>query len=428
MKRSVKRGIRNTLYYWKRNLFFAVAFAMIFVVLAVLASVQGNVDLAIKETGKSVEARLTVRVKDAAAFSYDQSIYYSESKMKPLEEWESVKELDYIALANARGDGVEEVFSESQQMFKEAAEEKGVDYYDSEEQKIAGEMTVVGSNDLENTWNFGKRETKITDGQGIMPENSSDAVAVVSERFLKWNMLSIGDEITLLNAFDDSCRISVRVAGTHSDNYDSGSVADSPMNFIYVPLKQCLLLNGGKVVQTMVTVDDPENIRQISEKLQNYLGDGFEIQEDSRMYLTAVTPLRGVQKVCRIMFYIMYGILLLILFLVIGRMLLNIRKEIGIWISLGEIRSALLVQSGLGILLPVFAGMIAGNILSFSLEQQFGMALAKILSSFPDIWFEISRTAIWRMYGMTFVTAIIMFSIMFHLIVRKKVTELLGEE
>ncbi|MDE6959442.1 MAG: hypothetical protein K2P27_01135, partial [Lachnospiraceae bacterium] len=135
---------------------------------------------------------LTIRVRDERAFSYDQDIYYPRELVRELESWEEVKGLDYLALANARGVDVKEVFSETQQSFQGASEEMGVDYYGSEAERNAGQITVIGSNDLEKTWKFKKRGAEVTEGECISPENASQALAVVSERFLEWNMLKIG--------------------------------------------------------------------------------------------------------------------------------------------------------------------------------------------------------------------------------------------
>ena len=426
--RGVKRGIKNILFYWKRNLLFGAAFLVIAVILAFMASIQGNVAAAIEETGRRTDATLTIRVRDERAFSYDQDIYYPRELVRELESWEEVKGLDYLALANARGVDVKEVFSETQQSFQGASEEMGVDYYGSEAERNAGQITVIGSNDLEKTWKFKKRGAEVTEGEGISPENASQALAVVSERFLEWNMLKIGDWITLVNAFDDTRTMKVKVIGTHSGNYDSGSIADAEMNYIYVPLDECLRFNGGAVVQTTAVIRDPKEIGALKEKLQDFLGERYAIQEDSMRYLKAVTPLRGVQKVCGLMLGITCGILFLILVLVIGRMLLNLRKEIGLWRSLGETRMILLVQTGTGILLPIFAGMIAGDAMSCWLESWFAAGMAWLLPSFPDLAFRLSRRAIGQITGVTFLAAVLILILLFFVTTGKKATELLREE
>ena len=304
----------------------------------------------------------------------------------------------------------------------------GVDYYGSEAERNAGQITVIGSNDLEKTWKFKKRGAEVTEGEGISPENASQALAVVSERFLEWNMLKIGDWITLVNAFDDTRTMKVKVIGTHSGNYDSGSIADAEMNYIYVPLDECLRFNRGAVVQTTAVVRDPKEIGALKEKLQDFLGERYAIQEDSMRYLKAVTPLRGVQKVCGLMLGITCGILLLILVLVIGRMLLNLRKEIGLWRSLGETRMILLVQTGTGILLPIFAGMIAGDAAACWLESWFAEGMAWLLPSFPDLAFRLSRRAIGQITGVTFLAAVLILILLFFVTTGKKATELLREE
>lgn len=426
--RGIKRGIESVLFYWKRSLLFGAAFLVIAVILAFLASIQGNVAAAIEETGRRTDATLTIRVRDATAFSYDQDIYYPLELVRELETWEEVKGLDYLALANARGVDVKEVFSETQQSFLEASEEMGVDYYGSEAERNAGEITVIGSNDLEKTWHFKKRGTEVTEGEGIAPGNASQASAVVSERFLEWNMLEIGDWITLVNAFDDARTMKVKVVGTHSGNYDSGSVADAEMNDIYVPLDECLHFNGGAVVQTTAIVRDPKEIGALKERMQDFLGERYAIQEDSMRYLRAVTPLRGVQKVCGLMLGIACGILFLVLILVIGRMLLNLRKEIGLWRVLGETKMILLAQTGTGILLPIFAGVIAGDAMSCGLESWFAAGMAWLLPSFPDLVFRLSRRAIGQITGVTFAAAILILAVLFFLITGKETTELLREE
>lgn len=427
--RGVKRGIKSVLLYWKKNILFVAALLIVSSVLGIMASVQENVNTAIEETGTRIKAELSVRIKDVQAFSYHKNIYYAKDIMKSIVASEEVDDIEYVTLANAHGEGVEGVFSEAQNMFKEASEEMGVDYYGGdEERRKAGEIRIVGIDNLDKAWDFDKRGMEVTQGKGISQENNSENVAVVSEEFLNWNMLKLGDEITLVNTDGSMNKMTVKIIGTHSGNYDGSLEMDCIMNHIYVPLDTCLAFNGEKVVQSTVIVNNPKNVKKTMAKIENYLGDDFEIKEDRMTYLQAVTPLKGVQQVGKITCYITYCILVLILFLIIGRLLLNSRKEIGIWRSLGEKRRVLFVQFSVAALSPLLFGMLAGNVLLFVCENSLGTFIGNIMTSFSNIRFQILWDEVWKMSGVTFVITIIIFSVFFFKICRDEITDLLRIE
>lgn len=76
------------------------------------------------------------------------------------------------------------------------------------------------------------------EGTGFSKADADRPVAVVSKRFMRWNLLEVGQEITLRDPLDASREITLQVIGVHSGNVESDLVAHSSMNFIYIPAKQ----------------------------------------------------------------------------------------------------------------------------------------------------------------------------------------------
>lgn len=387
----VKRVKSYILFYWKKSVLILSVFTIMYSALFIILLTQENIDEMINNVGKNIGGILKIRVEEAAAYSYDESIYYPKKQMEKLEELEDVNTIEYIAMANARSEEAEPVFSELYALYHEGEED-----HDIEDENGAGEITVIGVDDIDEVWEFKEREVKIRQGTGISDANKNDAVAVVSERFLQWNLLEIGDEISLTNTFDSSDNITLRIVGAHSGNEDYGDPAANPMNYIYVPLNQCLALNDGKVIQTEIRIKNPQKTDDTVEKIKSILrtanGDekNFTIQKDCMEYLTAIIPLEGVKRVCNTMLLVVFGIFVLISYLLINNYVISKKKEMIIWLSLGEKKWKNFIQTEIEFLILSVCGGLAACIIVYIMQNSFQAVLSSYLFSIPQFDFYLN--------------------------------------
>ena len=416
-------------YYWKRNLLLIAAFAVVTVILLVIASLQDNVETAVSTLGSSIGADLKIRKKAAKFDSYHQKNFYSKEVTEGITKRKDVDRIDYMTMSNVVGEKVKAVHSTYRDMSQESADMMGIDYFTDDEERAASELTVIGVSDIKKAWEFEKRNAQIIEGRGFTAEDKDKAVAVVSKRFLKWNFLELGDEITLIDNTNPSAVMTLKIVGIHSESYESEATADSEMNFIYVPIEQELAFSGNKVFDTTLHVNNPENLNQISSDLKKDLkkatGEEFVTIPDKLTYLMASSPMKGVQKTCRTMFFVVYGMLLLMLLLITGRLIVGRKREIGTWLALGEHKGAIVRQMLAEILFPVFCGMALGGMAARIAERQIGAAVAGVLTSFKGIVFQIALSDMWIMAGLTLLAGAAMVCVIMFGITRKKPKELL---
>ena len=384
----VKRVKRSILFYWKKNMLFLSIFTIMYSALFIIILMRENIDEMIYNVGKNIDTILEIRVEDAAAYSYDETIYYSKQNMEKLKMLEDVSSIEYISMANVKGENVEAVFSELQALYMED------EYLALRDENKMGEITVIGIDNILDAWDFKEREVEIRRGIGLSDLNKNEVVAVVSERFLKWNYLNIGDEIRLTNALDNSKTISLEIIGTHSGNEDYGDMAANPMNYIYIPLKQCLELNGGMIIETIIKVKNPQKIDAVIKSVESVLDDvnnkKFTIQKNYMEYLTAIIPLEGVKKVCNVMLLVVLGLFVLISYLLINNYMTSKRKEQTIWFSLGEKKWKNFIQTEMEFLLLAGGGGIIACIIIYSIQNLFEKIISSYLVSIPNFEFYIT--------------------------------------
>ena len=422
--RNVKRSLKSIRYHWKRNVFIMAALLVVMVLLLGMASLKENVKDVVAATGRRIGADLTLRREGATSESFYRRNYYPAESVKEIEKWGEVNAADYISMANAKGVDVKEFPSHYQELSKQSFEDNGLDYYEdkyegNEEAKAAGEITVIGVSSLEKAWEFKRRGAEVISGRGFDETDADRAVAVVSEMFLRNNPVKkVGDEITLKNVLNPGRTMTAEIIGVHTEAVESDLIAKSTCNYIYVPLEQCLKFNGGDIIQATFHTDAPERCDELAEDMKDLMkqetGGEFTVYEERMMYLAAITPLNGVAKTSRAMFYTVYAILLLILLMLSVRFFSECRKEIGIWISLGEKKRNILTQKVLESALPVLAGMAAGTCIALRMEETVGGWIAGSLGLSGCADFHIAAGYALEMVILTavfetVVTAVILF-------------------
>ncbi len=397
--RSLHLGLKSIRYHWKRSVLIGAVFLILMMLLELTVSLYQNVGTASKRLESDIGADLNLRKAEAVPFSYYSGNYFKLADAEDMLEIDGIESLEYMTLSNVSGVTVEGVFEEYRSMSQQAKEGRGEDYwgeyYDAEglgEARTAGNITLVGVENLEDAWEFEKWKDQVVEGTGFSKADADRPVAVVSERFMRWNLLEVGQEITLGDPLDASREITLQVIGVHSGNMESELVAHSPMNFIYIPAKQGLLFSDGMVMEVKYHTTDPGNTKMLKQELETRMrqvtGEDFQATEEKLTYLMALSPLNTVRKVCLWMLGTIFTVSLFLLILLTGHQLLGRRTEIGLWIAMGERKRRVISQMAWELLLPALAGIAGSGLLTGIFEKSIGNAMTAYFPFFQGLFFQ----------------------------------------
>ena len=404
--KSLVRSLKSICYYKYSSAVLAAVFLIITVLLSAAVSVSENVEGASKRLGQNIGADLSVRKAEAVPFSFYSANYFDLDDAEELLDIDGIDRLEYMTMSNAVGVTVDPVFEEYVALSRKYAEDRGEDYwlrYEEDglgEARTAGSITVFGVCDLEDGWEFEKWGETVLEGTGFTQEDMDRPVAVVSERFQRENRLEIGDEFTLADPLDDSRTLTLEMIGVHSSNVESDLEASSPMNYIFVPAAQGLAFSQGKVFEVTYHTTEPERLEelkaQVEAGIEQMVGEDFDVQEESRMYLMAASPLDGIKNICRYLIFITSAVLTLMLVLLTVHRILNRRTELGVWLAMGEKKGTLTLQLICETLLPVFAGIGAGAAVVLACGGMIGERVQAALPSFAGVEFVVnSGVCLW---------------------------------
>ncbi len=397
--RSLHLGLKSIRYHWKRSALIGAVFLILMILLQLTVSLHQNVGTASERLESDIGADLNLRKAEAVPFSYYSGNYFKLGDAEAMLEIDGIESLEYMTLSNVSGVTVEGVFEEYRSMSQQAKEGRGEDYwgeyYDAEglgEARTAGNITLVGVENLEDAWEFEKWKDQVVEGTGFSKADADRAIAVVSERFMHWNFLKVGQEITLRDPLDASREITLQVVGVHSSNMESSLVAHSSMNFIYIPAKQGLLFSDGMVMEVKYHTTDPGNTAMLKQELETKMrqatGEDFRVTEEKLTYLMALSPLNTVRKVCLWMLGTIVAVSVFLLILLTGHQLLGRRTEIGLWIAMGEQKKRVISQMTWELILPALTGIAGSGLLTGIFEKSIGDAMTAYFPFFQGLSFQ----------------------------------------
>lgn len=233
----------------------------------------------------------------------------------------------------------------------------------------------------------------LTEGRHITSENQS--VAIISQDLAERNELHIGDYITthIYNSEDDDFtgeEIRVQIIGLFTPNVteqpgETVTIYDKIQNRIFVDLQTAIRVSNDKInygfSAVSVTIDDPQNMEQVVsavKKLPVIDWNAFTIELDNEVYEKAAAPLFTLNELVVTLLMVIIVVSAIILALVLTLWTKTRIHEIGVFLSVGIRKSAIIMQYLIEVLLiSVFAfglsyfssNAIAGQIGNHLLEQ-----------------------------------------------------------
>lgn len=233
----------------------------------------------------------------------------------------------------------------------------------------------------------------LTKGRHITSEDQS--VAIISGDLAEKNELHIGDYITthIYNPEDDDFtgeEMQVQIIGLFTPNVteqlgETVTIFDKIQNRIFIDLQTSIKMNNDKInygfSAVNVTIDDPQNMEQVVsavKKLSVIDWNAFTIEIDNEVYEKAAAPLATLNELVVALLVVIIVVSAIILALVLTLWTKTRVHEIGVFLSVGIWKSAIIGQYLTEVLLiAVFAfglsyftsNAVAGQIGNHLLEQ-----------------------------------------------------------
>ena len=233
----------------------------------------------------------------------------------------------------------------------------------------------------------------LTEGRHITSEDQS--VAIISGDLAEKNELHIGDYITthIYNPEDDDFtgeEMQVQIIGLFTPNVteqlgETVTIFDKIQNRIFMDLQTSVKMNNDRInygfSAVNVTIDDPQNMKQVVsavKKLSVIDWNAFTIEIDNEVYEKAAAPLTTLNELVVTLLVVIIVVSAIILALILTLWTKTRIHEIGVFLSVGIWKSAVIGQYLTEVLLiAVFAfglsyftsDAVAGQIGNHLLEQ-----------------------------------------------------------
>lgn len=248
----------------------------------------------------------------------------------------------------------------------------------------------------------------LTEGRHITSEDQS--VAIISGDLAEKNELHIGDYITthIYNPEDDDFtgeEMQVQIIGLFTPNVteqlgETVTTFDKIQNRIFMDLQTSVKMNNDRInygfSAVNVTIDDPQNMKQVVsavKKLSAIDWNAFTIEIDNEVYEKAAAPLTTLNELVVTLLVVIIVVSAIILALILTLWTKTRIHEIGVFLSVGIWKSAVIGQYLTEVLLiAVFAfglsyftsNAVAGQIGNHLLEQSVQVEQEDNSSSTPS--------------------------------------------
>ncbi len=248
----------------------------------------------------------------------------------------------------------------------------------------------------------------LTEGRHITSEDQS--VAIISGDLAEKNELHIGDYITthIYNPEDDDFtgeEMQVQIIGLFTPNVteqlgETVTTFDKIQNRIFMDLQTSIKINNDEInygfLAVNVTIDDPQNMKQVVSAVKNLPvidWNAFTIEIDNEVYEKAAAPLTTLNELVVTLLVVIIVVSAIILALILTLWTKTRIHEIGVFLSVGIWKSAVIGQYLTEVLLiAVFAfglsyftsDAVAGQISNHLLEQSVQVEQEDNSSSTPS--------------------------------------------
>lgn len=369
------RSLASLGFRWKKNLLLFLVIAAAATLLLPAWSMKQTAKTALAQARQEIPAYVTMMVSRGNWDSIERDNYFSPElaeKIAALPQVKSVFHMTAINVYSRRVRGLA-LSGMAEYLTPDVWKEPVIDPESGE--YVEGWIQIMGVSRLEDYWDFRNGETKIIEGRGITDKDAGRNIMVMSKKVSSDNQVHLGEKADFQSYFDHDVRIELELAGIHDGKTwhgydDSGSCA----NFIYAPLDVALQLYPG-IMESRYELKDPDDMQAFTvqaKRLAEEAGENVIFVGDSIHYLTTSSALKNAAKTgdaVTLCVLLMTG---LIISLLVSWSMLDRAREIGILLSMGENRSALIAQFLSELLIPIGTGLVFGVLLGKTATEPLG--------------------------------------------------------
>lgn len=215
--------------------------------------------------------------------------------------------------------------------------------------KLTKVLGVWGTQDQEL---FTSGALSLTGGRHITADDTCKAL--ISQDLAEKNGLNIGDFLTTQST--KGKEVKIQIVGLFAPSKIEGveemvTSYDKIQNRIFADLNTAIQIEDSPAIQGFsainVTVDDPQNMEQIIFKVKELPSidwDAFAVHVDNETYLKAVQPLTALNELVVILLTVIIAVSAIILALILTLWTKTRIHEIGVFLSVGIKKSAIIGQ------------------------------------------------------------------------------------
>ena len=230
------------------------------------------------------------------------------------------------------------------------------------------QVQLVSYDDLELDGAFADEQVRLI--EGTLPEKDNEVV--VNQFLAAQNQWEIGDTITFQTNSGMSMQAIISgyyLSGTERNQAKEMSAVYRIENTIYGKpelITQIQDISGYESVS--VYLKDPESMEVVGQSITGILGDKAELTKSDTLFQQMKQPLEQAIRIVQLMQYLTIGTGMIVVTLLLCMWMRSRKKEVAVYISLGERKSSIFMQMMLESLLvfmvsTLFA-VVAGNFLA----------------------------------------------------------------
>jgi len=240
-----------------------------------------------------------------------------------------------------------------------------------------------GITDLSIHSDFTNGTSKIVEGRTINDEVKDEYAVVVEKRFAQYNNITVGSIVPFCSV-DGNNTIGCIVVGIYETSRTIEptiftQIFENPPNRIYATIKAASTITLGKKFEGVITrlnfiLDDPLYIAEFSEQIKNapeLKGMSYTVDAKDELFQQMVEPIGKVASTSKLIVVLTAIAGVIILALVLMIITKERTYEIGVLMSLGEKKTAIIAQM-------VFEILIV-SVLAFSISCAFGDISSKTI-------------------------------------------------
>ena len=230
------------------------------------------------------------------------------------------------------------------------------------------QVQLISYDDLELDSAFADEQVRLI--EGTLPEK--DNGVVVNQFLAAQNQWEIGDTITFQTNSGMSMQAIISgyyLSGTERNQAKEMSAVYRIENTIYGKPKlitQIQDISGYESVS--VYLKDPESMEAVGQSITGILGDKAELTKSDTLFQQMKQPLEQAIRIVQLMQYLTIGTGMIVVTLLLCMWMRSRKKEVAVYISLGERKSSIFMQMMLESLLVFVAStlfaVVAGNFLA----------------------------------------------------------------